>query len=243
MSGKQKSLIAVLVLSNLIVYTLGFFAWQTLPAAEPTSPSPDQIAERAVSPPPTFTLTRTPTPTLTSTPPPTPTPTTVPPTATATPKPAATYRPVVKRINPSPTRVPTQSPTSSAANSSGPLLPGDDWRMLAPNASVMYTIGQGGNKMQAVLQSQHLDALRMEVFAPNVWDHPIGVGSLQRGLDGLVWSGGSWGTDGDWMARVTNAGPAAVQYRLVVSSQAVGCDMTGYWEYIGKDYVYWRKCK
>ncbi len=129
-------------------------------------------------------------------------------------------------------------------DSSGHLLPTGAWRTLDPNSSVWYKIGQGGNHIEAVLQAQPLDGTRMEVYAPNVWDHPIGVGSRQRGVDGLVWSGGRWEEYGDWLARITNDTPNPVQYRLTVTSNEIpDCEIIGYWEYIGKNRVYWQKCK
>ncbi len=243
MSGKQKSLIAILVLSNLIVYGLGFFVWQTLSAEEPASSPPiaEQVAQVEASSTPTSTPTLTRTPTPTSTPTSTATPTVVPPTDTATPTSTATRKPVLPtRPRPSATLVPSPTPASP----SGPLLPSDSWQTLGPNTSVMYKIGEGGNHIEAVLQAQPLNGMKMEVFAPNLWDHPVGMGSLQRGVDGLVWAGGRWEDYGDWMARITNGNPTAVQYRLLVNSQPIpGCEWIGYWEYIGPNYVYWKKCK
>lgn len=231
MSSKQKFILALLVFANLVLYGLSFIAMQTLNSQQATSPQPTEVELVLVEV--LATSTPTPTPTATSTPTesPTPTATLVLPTPSETPTPSATptRRPAPTRTRPPATPVPARSPTPSASNSSGPLVPSDAWQTLGPNASVWYKIGQGGYHIEAILQAEPLEGTRMEVFAPNVWDHPIGVGSPQRGMDGLVWSGGRWEEYGDWMARITNGTSAAVQYRLLVKTNEIpDCEVIGY---------------
>lgn len=172
-------------------------------------------------------------------------------TATATP----TWRPTLPagaslRFTPIPTRVrtPTATPKPAApaggTDPSNALQPGDAWRPLAANSSVWYKIGTGGNHLVANLQAQPIDGMQMEVYAPNIWDKPIGMGSRSNGVEGLVWAGGRWESYGDWFARVVNGNASAVTYRLMVNSNEIPpCEIIGYWEYIGTNYVYWKKCK
>lgn len=249
MSWKQRFVIALLVLGNLVLYGLFLIALRTLAPqqAAGSPPTAAKLAQVETTPPWTPPPALTPTPTSTPTETWTPTATLVPPTPSATPSPTVTPPPtatstrtrVPTRIRPRATPVPAPSPTPS-----GPLLPSDTWRTLGPKSSVWYKIGEGGYHINAILQAQPLDGMTMEVFAPNLTDRPIGLGSLQRGVDGLVWAGGRWEKWGDWTARITNDNASAVQYRLVVSTSEIpACETIGYWEYIGTNLVYWQRCK
>ncbi len=266
MSRDQKFVITALVLGNLILYGLAFLSVPVAPAQAPLSSQPTlQVAEAAATP--TAESTSTPvatdTPVETSTPeqtatPATPTETPTPsvtPTSSTTPTITPTPRPtmpagVALRVTPVPTKVvltATPIPTKAPAGGTDPtnaLLPAGDWRTIGANSSLWYKIGTGGNHIVATLQAQPLDGMRLEVFAPNIWDRPIGAGSHSNGVDGLVWAGGRWENYGDWFARVVNANSGPVTYRLVVNSNEIpACEVIGYWEYIGSNYVYWKRCK
>jgi hypothetical protein len=63
-------------------------------------------------------------------------------------------------------------------------------------------------------------------------------------MNRLVWAGGHWQSDGDWVARVTNTNPTAVQYKLTTTAK----DMSNkscysYWEYINGSPYYWTECQ
>ncbi len=242
MSWNQKSVIAILVFSNLLVYVYGYLAWQILATPQPAVTQPSEMIALDIAPSPTSTptATLTPIPTSTATPTltPTPAPTEITVTSTSTP------RPLAARARPRATATLTPPAVQNATNTFGPLQPGDAWKTLPPKTSVWYKLGNGGDHIDALLQAQPLEAVKMEVFAPDAPDHPIGQGSPQRGVDGLSWSGGHWNSTGDWLARITNTSPAAVQYRVVSATYVIGhCDSESYWEYVGPNLTYWTRCK
>lgn len=229
------------------------------PAAGATdAPAATDVPADTATPKPTITPTEIPTatPTPTETPTSTPTPpATLPAGASLRFTPVPPTKPVIlggTPLYPPPTRtprpatatpVPTKAPTGGT-DPSNALQPSDAWRTIGPNTSVWYKIGTGGYHIVATLQANPLEGMRMEVFAPNIWDKPIGAGSRTSGVDGLVWAGGRWEDYGDWFARVTNSNSGPVTYRLMTNAQEIpDCEIIGYWEYIGPNLVYWKKCK
>lgn len=135
------------------------------------------------------------------------------------------------------------APGAPSGDSPLTAIPASDaWRMISPGASVWYKVGKGGDHIDVFLDASPLQGLAMRVFSPSNLDRPIGQGSLERGR--LVWSGGQINLIGDWMARVTNGNPVAVQYRLsTVSREIAPCNTYSYWEYIGPNLVYWTACR
>lgn len=98
--------------------------------------------------------------------------------------------------------------------------------------------------MDVFLEGNPLEGMTFEVFAPNNLQRPIGQGSLDNTRSRLVWAGGYWNSSGDWLARVNNANPTAAQYKLTSTARVIGmCDSVSYWEYIGKNLVYWTRCR
>lgn len=251
MSGTQKGILAVLVLGNLVLYSLGYFALQSpaaqqnasTPTVEAVSLPPTVIARPQVVASPTRTLRATSTFTPTPIPKPslTASPTLAPQPPTATP----VRKPTVRRVSAPATRTPPPPPvTQSGADPFSPLLPGDAWQTLSPKTSVWYKVGNGGDHMDVLLQAQPIGGMKMEVFAPGNLGDPIGQGTPQRGLDGLAWSGGHWESNGAWFARITNDTFSAVQYRVISNTFVIGtCETISYWEYIGQTLVYWTRCK
>jgi hypothetical protein len=267
MSSKQRQVLTLFAFLNVIVYALlGFLIFVYIPAqsrsrtratdivvesiklasdaaaAQPTEPPAIHPNDTAIS-----TVTNTPAPweeggTWWSTP-------TAADAPVTTPNPLTkakmdTSRSVSQRV------VATVTPISQAAplspqggdSPSNPIPVSDAWRQLGPGASIWYKIGKGGDHIDLFLDASDLSAMLMQVFAPGNLDQPIGQGSLERGR--LVWAGGKWNSSSDWLARVTNAGQATVWYHMVSYTREIGvCDSISYWEYIGKQRVYWTRCK
>ncbi len=232
MAGNQKRLIVILFLLNLLVWGGGYAAWRLLPDYESTALALLQMGSS-----------------------PTAVPRSVPPTPTRSPQPVAvatptraltTQRPAAPRALPlaAATSLPQPRAVPAGVLPSTPLVPGDAWQTLTPGASVWYRIGKGGDHIDARLEAKPLDGMAMDVFAPGNLERPIGRGTLQRGTDGLAWSGGHWDSAGDWLAKITNGSPASVQYRVVSATNTIGtCDSISYWETLGGAPVYWTRCK
>ncbi len=134
------------------------------------------------------------------------------------------------------------APSPSGDSPLNAIVAGDTWRNIGSGASVWYKIGKAGDHMEVFLEASPLQGVSMQVFAPGNLDRPIGQGSLERGR--LVWAGGKWNSSSDWLARVTNNNPGTVSYRLTSSTREIGaCDSWSYWEWIGKNLVYWTACR
>jgi hypothetical protein len=245
MTLKQAGVVLGLVLSNLIVYVTGYFLLNMKIEPPPVAPQPTLVVLLEITALPTATtrptFTATPRPTPTSTWTPLPQPLAAPTVASPTP-----IRPRATR--PRPTATPVSSPhpplPPGGANSSNPLMPGSAWQTLPAGASVWYKLGQGGEHIDALLESKIPDGVSMEIFSPSNLDHPIGRGTFERNLGGLSWSGGHWESGGDWLARVTNGSSIAIQYRVTAATQEIDkCESISYWEWIGSNYVYWTRCK
>ncbi len=261
MSSKQRQVLSLFVFLNLIVYaTLGYLAYVYLPAQP--RPRATEITLKPLEPATTEPIdpldirpADTLTPGTTNTPLPweqggawwsTPTATaTNSPTLTPTPfTRGSTSRQVSQRVVATVTVI-AQPPAvsySGGDSASNPIPAGDAWRLLSPGASAWYKIGKGGDHMDVFLDSSDLLGMSLQVFAPGNLDQPIGQGSLEGGR--RVWAGGKWNSTSDWLARVTNNNPKTVSYRLMSYTREIGvCDSTSYWEYIGKNLVYWTRCK
>jgi len=120
----------------------------------------------------------------------------------------------------------------------------NSWQTLNPGERVWYKIGSGGFHLSVFLEAKPLDGMSLDVYAPGQLDQPIGRGTLQLASGSLVWAGGHWQSEGDWLARVTNGNPASVQYKLTSSAKDIsGKSCYSYWEDIGTQHVYWTECQ
>jgi hypothetical protein len=243
MTGKQKGIIFGLVTLNLIVYVLGYAVW-TYVAGQNTSPPEVAQISSPSAPSPTSSPSPTVAPSFTRTPTRLPTPTA---TWTATPAPSATAtvtRPrVATRRSPTPTPRPVATAVP-AGTRSNPLMPSENWLKLQGGGEVWFKIGNGGDHIDALVQGDPIHSLSMQVYAPDVPDRPIGIGSPQSALNGLAWSGGHWDSTEPWLARIANSSSITADYRVVSTTSVIGkCDSVGYWEYIGTRLTYWTLCK
>jgi hypothetical protein len=182
------------------------------------------------------------------------TPTSLPtrtPTATNIPKPAT---PTARKVAPRPPVVVQQpviatAPQAASAPQEGtgpssPLMPADVWRIINAGARVWFIVGSGGEHIDVFMEGKPLDGLSLEVYAPGQLDQPIGHGTMQAATNRLVWAGGHWQSQGDWLGRVTNSNPVSVQYKLVSSGQDISKKSCySYWETLGSSPVYWTKCE
>jgi len=118
-------------------------------------------------------------------------------------------------------------------------------RTLAAGASVWYKVGNGGERIDVFLDANPLSGMSFAVYAPGNLSDPIGHGTLQQSTGRLVWAGGHWRSEGDWMARVANNNPMAVRYTLTSSARAIGNkSCSSYWEnYPTGQRVYWTECE
>ena len=124
------------------------------------------------------------------------------------------------------------------------MMPADSWRAISAGARVWYKLGSGGEHMDVFLEAKPLDGLSLEVYAPGNLDQPIGHGTLQSSTNRLVWAGGHWQSEGDWLGRVTNGNPVTVQYKLDSSGRDISNKSCySYWENIGANPVYWTECE
>lgn len=249
---------------NVVVYgVLGFFAFVILSRQQNVSQGTSQRAPTAIAreqsataDTPTELPTNSPAPTITPTPPTSSSSDassaslTITPSRTATPSKSGGLvlapTPASQRVAaPTKAAAPPAAPAAPSGDSpSNPLIPGDSWHLLASGASVWYKVGNGGDHMDVFLEANPLDGMTFEVFTPDNLQRPIGQGSLDNTRSRLVWAGGHWNSSGDWLARVNNANPMAVQYKLTSSTRVIGmCDSVSYWEWIGKNLVYWTRCR
>ncbi len=228
MTPNQKDLLTKLILGNLIVYVvLAFLAFG------PPLPQLADFLDRlpAIALQPTRTLPR-----------PTVSPTPVP---ALSPVPTTVIRPAVRNVRPpappaaSPVPVPPEGDSPS-----NPMTPADAWRPLGAGARVWYIVGSGGVHMDVFLQAKPLDGITMEVYAPGELDQPIGHGTYQAATGSLVWAGGHWQSEGNWLARIVNGNSFSVQYKLTSSAKNIsGKSCYSYWENIGDARVYWTECQ
>ena len=124
------------------------------------------------------------------------------------------------------------------------MTPAGSWLTLGAGERVWYVIGSGGVHMDIFLEAKPLDGMTMEVYAPGQLDQPIGHGTFQAATGALVWAGGHWQSEGNWLARVINGNPVPVQYKLSSSTKDISNKTCySYWEYIGDQPVYWTKCQ
>jgi hypothetical protein len=133
---------------------------------------------------------------------------------------------------------------NSGSTPNDALTPTGTWQTLGAGSAVWYLIATGGPHIDVWMTSEpHLN-VTLDIFAPNQSNVPIGRGTpLKSDPTTMIWSGGSWRTNGNWYARVTNYYPAPIQYQLTSSATQIGTkDCVSYWEYIGPNPAYWTKC-
>lgn len=136
------------------------------------------------------------------------------------------------------------APVSGGTSPSNPLDPTGNWETLGAGAGVWYRIGSGGVHMDVFLDANPLGNVSMAVYAPNQLHKPIGNGTPSQGRTRLVWAGGHWRSQGDWIAKITNGNPMPISYRLtssVIDISNKSC--YSYWEWIGPNHVYWTECR
>lgn len=132
----------------------------------------------------------------------------------------------------------------SGASPANPRVATGSWEILGASAAVWYRIGSGGVHMDVFLDAIPLSNVSMEIFAPNQFHRPVGYGTSSKDGARLVWAGGHWKSQGDWVAKITNGNPVPISYRL--SSSAIDISNKScysYWEWIGPNYVYWTECR
>ena len=134
------------------------------------------------------------------------------------------------------------------------LLPNGDWQTLGAGATVWYRIGtanEGGVHMDVWLESSLTGGVDMAIYGPdqlnNLAGPPAGHGTRSKSDPArLNWSGGgSNRVSGNWFARVTNHNSVSARVRVTSEETLIAPknDCASYWEYIGRDYVYWSACK
>jgi len=229
MTPNQKGFLAKLILGNLLVYMfLAFFAFgPPLPQLVDLMGRPLAVALQ-----PTKTSPR-------PTAPPTPIP-------VPSPVPTLVIRPALRNVRPPapPVVSPASLITQAGASPSNPMTPADSWLTLGAGERVWYVIGSGGVHMDVFLEAKPLGGITLEVYAPGQLDQPIGHGTFQAATGRLVWAGGHWQSEGNWLARVTNGNPASAQYKLTSSAKDIsGKSCYSYWEDIGNQPVYWTVCQ
>ena len=164
------------------------------------------------------------------------------------PKPAPLSAPVIVLPNPSPmpVNVPAPAPSfSGGTDPSNPLNPTGVWQTLNAGTSVWYRIGSNGVHMDVWLDAVPHSNISMAIYAPYQWHKPIGYGTpFAKDPSRLVWSGGHWDANGDWLAKISNNNPMAIRYLLSSSARDISNkSCSSYWEYIGPNLVYWTHCE
>lgn len=166
------------------------------------------------------------------------------------PTPVASSIPViVLPQNPAPVQayVPPASnpvPMGIGTSPANALIANGSWTTLGAGSSVWYRIGNGGVHMDVFLDADPMSNVALEVFAPNQFHKPIGIGTLSKGGVQLVWAGGHWRSEGDWVAKITNNNPLSINYRLTSWVKNISNKTCySYWEYIGSNYTYWTECQ
>jgi hypothetical protein len=146
---------------------------------------------------------------------------------------------------PPPTSAPQMPASGNGATPDSALNAAGTWTTIGANTSVWYRIGSGGVHMDVFLDSNAVSSLTLEIYAPNQFNKPIGMGTPQPKNDArLVWAGGHWNSNGDWMAKIINGSAVPVQYALSSSVRDISNKTCySYWEYIGPNLVYWTECE
>ncbi|MBM3127799.1 MAG: hypothetical protein FJ009_04090 [Chloroflexi bacterium] len=166
------------------------------------------------------------------------------PAVSPAPVPPANFAPrVAPAVSPAPVAPPVSSRDGASPTSA--LSADGAQRTLGAGASAWYKIGSGGQHIDVFLDAKPLSGMALAVFAPGNLSDPIGQGTLQNSSGRLVWAGGHWKSEGDWLARVTNQNPMAVQYTLTSSGRDISKKSCySYWEsYPNGARVYWTECQ
>ena len=124
------------------------------------------------------------------------------------------------------------------------LMPDGSWQTLGAGGVVWYLIASGGPHIDVKLTAEPISGVLLDIFAPNQSDVPIGRGTATKSdPPTLIWSGGSWRTNGNWYARITNSYSAPIRFQVVSTATQMGQkDCYSYWENIGTSLVYWTEC-
>jgi hypothetical protein len=153
--------------------------------------------------------------------------------------------PVTASVSVALPKQPQASQVSGGTSPFNALEPTGAWQLLDAGASVWYRVGTGGVHMDVFLDADPPDSVSMAIYAPREFGKPIGRGTpYQLDRTRLVWSGGNWRANGDWVALLTNNLPMTARYKITSSGQDISNKSCyGYWEYIGTQYVYWTICQ
>ena len=128
----------------------------------------------------------------------------------------------------------------------------NDWRTLAPRASVWYHTTNNDNYrvLELQLETNPPNLVSLAIYSPDQMagaismDKPIGRGTTNKGLpeNVLFWKAG-YARPGAWFALVTNNTGTNVLYKLSHNQQDTSTkNCFGYWEYIGTTRIYWVDC-
>ena len=128
----------------------------------------------------------------------------------------------------------------------------DAWQTLEPGASFWYRLGDGNlpQRLEVWLDANGQGGIGFAVFAPDQMGDfsgstvPKGRGTYNRSEPShdLYWVGQA-NAGGTWFIAVTNSSAAPVSFKLAYNRAETPRSCRSYWEYIGKDYVYWTACK
>ena len=162
--------------------------------------------------------------------------------------PVVTVTPIPAPVIQPPATNPSTDPFAIMSGGNSPLNPLDAsgaWLVLDPGSSVWYRVGHGGVQMTVYLDADIIGNMAMLIYAPGELGSPIGRGTMNaKDNSRLVWNGGHWNSDGDWLAQVTNSNSTAVHYRVTSNAHDISKKSChSYWETILGRPVYWTICE
>lgn len=173
------------------------------------------------------------------------------PVARVAPKTPAAPAPAAK---PKATAVPVSQIAQPSGATPNDAIPADDaWRVIGPGAKAWHriNIANVNHILDIWLDTKdHVGGMEFAVFSNyqadgglSVNSHPVGRGTYNRFFDNdLRWMGRA-PRGGAWYVLVGNNNSVPVTYKLGTNiTQMPDKTCTSYWEWIGKDYVYWTAC-
>lgn len=129
----------------------------------------------------------------------------------------------------------------------------DNWRMIAPNTSLWLKTAPlpGPHMLELWLDANKQPGISFAIYGSDqityYWPEmrPVGRAAFNRAMaeHDLYWKGQS-ALPGAWYALVTNSSNVPISFKISYSNEAKNKKVcTSYWEWIGKDYVYWTACR
>jgi hypothetical protein len=165
-------------------------------------------------------------------------------------------RPVPAPISAAPARTvvapATATPVANVRRGASPteaLEITGEWQTIEANANVWYKVDNGQNfYLDVWVDANGKSGLGLSVYSPEQTNNlslttpPKGRGTI-NGAPGhdLYWSGSQ--ARGTWYALVTNSNASPVQYKIGSSRADADRNCVSYWEWIGKDLVWWTACR